>query len=63
MVPTSMSLKKTKQVLILDNLEYIQKYSLSMMRDSINDQISKFLEGFYEVLPKECISFFEAKEL
>ena len=34
-----------------------------MMRDSINIQIEKFLEGFYEILPKECISFFEAKEL
>lgn len=33
------------------------------MRDAIAPQMEKFLEGFYEILPKEFISFFEAKEL
>lgn len=36
---------------------------MAMMRDAIGAQISKFLEGFYEVLPKDSISFFEPTEL
>lgn len=33
------------------------------MKESVNAQVEKFLEGFYEILPKEYISFFEASEL
>lgn len=33
------------------------------MRDDFSTQVNKFLEGFYEIVPQECISFFEAKEL
>ena len=33
------------------------------MRDAFAAQIEKFLEGFHEIVPHECISFFEAKEL
>ena len=47
MEQTSWWQNKTKHVIYLFILEYIQKYSLSMMRDAINAQIEKFLEGFY----------------
>lgn len=43
--------------------DYIEKYSLAKMRDDFAAQIKKFLEGFHEIVPQECISFFEAKEL
>jgi E3 ubiquitin-protein ligase HUWE1 len=33
------------------------------MRDDFSSQINKFLEGFHEIVPQECISYFEAKEL
>jgi E3 ubiquitin-protein ligase HUWE1 len=33
------------------------------MRDDFAAQINKFLEGFHEIVPQECISYFEAKEL
>lgn len=33
------------------------------MRDDFSTQVNKFLEGFYEIVQQECISFFEAKEL
>ena len=36
---------------------------MSKMRDNFEAQMGKFLEGFYEIIPQECISFFEAKEL
>lgn len=31
------------------------------MRDDFKVQIEKFLEGFHEIVPHECINFFEAK--
>jgi E3 ubiquitin-protein ligase HUWE1 len=33
------------------------------MRDDFKAQMEMFLEGFHEMIPHECISFFEAKEL
>jgi E3 ubiquitin-protein ligase HUWE1 len=36
---------------------------MSKMRDDFSTQVTRFLEGFHEVVPQECISFFEAKEL
>ena len=36
---------------------------MSKMRDNFEAQVTKFLEGFHEIVPQECISFFEAKEL
>ena len=31
---------------------------MSKMRDNFEAQMGKFLEGFYEIIPQECISFF-----
>lgn len=42
-VNRSMLMSKTKQVLIEFIIEYIEKYSLSIMRDSVQAQIEKFL--------------------
>ena len=52
-----------KQIVVNEEnkLEYIEKYCMSKMRDNFSTQIGKFLEGFHEVVPQECISFFEAK--
>ena len=36
---------------------------MAKMRDDFEVQIQKFLESFYEIVPQECIGFFEAKEL
>jgi len=33
------------------------------MTKDINAQINSFLEGFYELIPKELISIFDNKEL
>ena len=33
------------------------------MTESIKSQIKSFLEGFYEVIPKELISIFNEQEL
>ncbi len=33
------------------------------MRDDFSKQMEMFLEGFHEIIPRECISFFEAKDL
>ena len=33
------------------------------MRNDFAVQVESFLEGFYEIIPQECIGFFEAKEL
>lgn len=36
---------------------------MARMRDSFSVQMNSFLSGFHDVIPQECISFFEAKEL
>lgn len=43
--------------------EYVQLACQMKMTESIKSQIKSFLEGFYEVIPKELISIFNEQEL
>lgn len=43
--------------------EYIQLIAEYRLTTSIKDQLQAFLEGFYEIVPKEHISVFDEKEL
>ena len=43
--------------------EYVEKLSFYKLYKSIQQQIDAFLEGFYELIPKELISVFNYKEL
>ena len=43
--------------------EYVQLACQMKMTGSIRPQIKSFLEGFYEVIPKELISIFNEQEL
>ena len=43
--------------------EYVQLACQMKMTESIKAQIKSFLEGFYEVIPKEFISIFNEQEL
>ena len=43
--------------------EYVQLACQMKMTESIKAQIKSFLEGFYEVIPKELISIFNEQEL
>ena len=43
--------------------EYVQLACQMKMTGSIRAQIKSFLEGFYEVIPKELISIFNEQEL
>lgn len=62
-VKRSLSARKISQVKYFLFLEYIEKYCMSKMRDDFATQINKFLEGFHQIVPQECISYFQAKEL
>lgn len=62
-VRRSLSTRKISQVKYFLFLEYIEKYCMSKMRDDFATQINKFLEGFHQIVPQECISYFQAKEL
>lgn len=43
--------------------EYVQLACQMKMTSSIRSQIKSFLEGFYEIIPKELISIFNEQEL
>lgn len=43
--------------------EYIQLIAEYRLTTSIKDQLDAFLEGFYEIVPKEHIAIFDEKEL
>ena len=43
--------------------EYIEKLTYFKLYKSIQKQIDAFLEGFYELIPKELVSLFNYKEL
>ena len=46
-----------------NKLEYIRLMCEAKLSLNIKDQIKAFLEGFYEMVPKELISIFDSKEL
>ncbi len=43
--------------------EYIEKLAFFKLYKCIQKQIDAFLEGFYELIPKDLISIFNHKEL
>ena len=43
--------------------EYVQLLCQMKMTSSIKSQIKSFLEGFYEIIPKNLISIFNEQEL
>jgi E3 ubiquitin-protein ligase HUWE1 len=43
--------------------EYIEKLTYFKLYKCIQTQIDAFLEGFYELIPKELVSLFNFKEL
>ena len=43
--------------------EYVQLACQMKMTESIKSQIKSFLEGFYEIIPKDLISIFNEQEL
>ena len=43
--------------------EYVQLACQMKMTSSIRSQIKSFLDGFYEIIPKELISIFNEQEL
>lgn len=42
---------------------YIEKLAFFKLYSNIRHQIDAFLEGFYELIPKEVITMFNCKEL
>ena len=43
--------------------EYVEKFTFFKLYGNIKNQIDAFLEGFYELIPKELVSIFNYKEL
>lgn len=43
--------------------EYVKLVCIEKMTNSIKAQIDSFLEGFYEIIPKQLISIFDEQEL
>ena len=43
--------------------EYVKLVCIEKMTNSIRAQIDSFLEGFYEIIPKQLISIFDEQEL
>ncbi len=43
--------------------EYVEKLAYFKMYKEIQKQVDNFLEGFYELIPKDLISIFNYKEL
>ena len=42
---------------------YVEKMAFFKLYSNIKQQVDAFLEGFYELIPKELISMFNCKEL
>lgn len=43
--------------------EYVQEIVQYKLINSVKDQLNNFLEGFYEIIPKELVSIFDEQEL
>jgi len=43
--------------------EYVEKLTYFKLYKNIQEQIDAFLDGFYELIPKELVSIFNFKEL
>ena len=43
--------------------EYVRLLCLNIMEDGIKPQIQSFIEGFYELIPKDLVKFFDFQEL
>lgn len=43
--------------------EYIEKFTFFKLYKQIQKQVDSFLEGFYELIPKELVGIFNYKEL
>ncbi|CAG9335559.1 unnamed protein product [Blepharisma stoltei] len=54
---------KTIRVTEANKMEYIKLLCHMKMTKNILKQINAFLEGFYEIVPKQLISIFDSKEL
>lgn len=59
LVPNGTQIRVTED----NKLEYISLLCNMKTTKNIQEQINSFLEGFYEMLPKELISIFDSKEL
>jgi len=46
-----------------NKMEYVQGICDMKLTNNIREQTASFLEGFYELIPKDLISIFNAKEL
>jgi hypothetical protein len=46
-----------------NKVDYVERYTQYQMFDQVRDQITAFLHGFYELVPRELISIFNYKEL
>ena len=53
----------TKPVTEANKKDFIRLRCYHKMAMNIESQISAFLTGFYEIVPKELISIFDAQEL
>lgn len=51
------------EVTDLNKREYVETLCKMLMKKSIEKQIESFLKGFYELIPKELIVFFDCSEL
>ena len=54
---------KNKLVTNENKSEYVQLFAYSKLYMSIAEQIDSFLEGFYEIIPKDLVQIFNYKEL
>lgn len=57
--PNGRNLKVTNE----NKIEYVRLVCQEKMIGSIRQQVSSFLEGFYEIIPKSLISIFNEQEL
>jgi E3 ubiquitin-protein ligase HUWE1 len=46
-----------------NKMDYVEKLTFYKLYTSIREQVDAFLEGFYELIPKELVSIFNFKEL
>jgi E3 ubiquitin-protein ligase HUWE1 len=54
---------KTIQVTNENKRDYVQKLAYFKMYKEVQKQIDNFLEGFYEIIPKDLVRIFNYKEL
>jgi len=59
-------LKEGGKKILVNNenkFEYVEKLTYFKLYKNIQEQIDAFLDGFYELIPKELVSIFNFKEL